>query len=129
MPSPDLARLAAKPRCAGPDPNQLDAAAAEIGDHAIRVGYPGEHPGGGEPRLFSAPSIILTGTPHWRSTSAAKALSVAGVAHRGCRQHRQMIDGDGAGERDEAAQIDQRKATPSGFNRPVDGDPAPETRT
>ena len=97
--------------CAGSNPNQLHAAAAEIGDDPIRVGNPGEHPGGGEPRLLR-PVDDLDLHAALAFDLGGKSLSVAGVAHGGGCQHREMIDGNGAGESDEAAQIDQRQGDP-----------------
>jgi len=55
-----------------------------------------------------------------------KGASVDGVAHRGCREHRQMVDGNGAGEGDKAAQIDQGKGNPFRVQPARRRDPAPQ---
>ena len=95
-------------RCAGSNTNQLDAPAAEIGDNSIRIRNPGEHSGRGEPRLLCAVDY-LDRHAALAFDLGGKSLSVAGVAHGGGCQNREMIDGNGAGKSDEAAQVDQRQ--------------------
>ena len=109
----------------GSNTNQLHTAAAEIGDNSIRIRNPGEHSGGGEPRLLR-PVDYLDLHAALAFDLGGKSLSVAGVAHGSGCQHREMIDGNGAGESDEAAQIDQRQGDPFRVQPAGRGDTAPE---
>jgi len=94
--------------------NQLHTAAAEIGDNPIRIRNPGEHSGGGQPRFLHPVDNLY---PHAALVLdlGGKGFSVAGIAHGGGREHRKMINRNGTGEGDEAAQIDQRQGDPFGI--------------
>jgi hypothetical protein len=56
-----------------------------------------------------------------------EGLPVAGLAHCSGREHSEMIDGDGASESDEAAQIHQRQGDTLGIQSAGRSDPAPQT--
>jgi hypothetical protein len=93
-------------QCAGSNTNHLHTAATEIGDNSIRVRNPGEHSGRGEAGLLRSVDYLDLHAA-LAFDLCGEGFSVARVAHGGGRQHREMIDGNGAGESDEAAQIDQ----------------------
>ena len=73
--------------------------------------------------------MIRTGTPHCALDLGGKGRAVAGLAHRGGGDDREMIDAERPRQRDEALQIGEASATPSRVQPAGRGDAAAERRT
>ncbi len=106
-------------------PDQLDTAAAEIGDDPIGVGYPGEDSRGGQlgllaaiddPDRHAAPLFDLGG----------EGAAIARLANRRGGDDRQMIDRQGASQRDETLQIVMRQFDADRVQATTAADPAPQ---